>query len=106
VSKPNRTISKWVLVGLLLLVANVWAQYILWFGEQGLVRWRQTDKSFQILNKENHEIEKRIRQIKEEILLGEREDILLEEVARRDLGMVYPDEIIFIDSPLKPRNGS
>lgn len=105
-SKPNRTISKWVLVGLLLLVANVWAQYILWFGEQGLVRWRQTDKSFQILNKENHEIEKRIRQIKEEILLGEREDILLEEVARRDLGMVYPDEIIFIDSPLKPRNGS
>ena len=94
------------MVGLLLLVANVWAQYILWFGEQGLVRWRQTDKSFQILNKENHEIEKRIRQIKEEILLGEREDILLEEVARRDLGMVYPDEIIFIDSPLKPRNGS
>lgn len=98
-SKPKRTVSKWVLVGLLLLVANVWAQYLLWFGEQGLVRWRQTEKQLQSLDKENREIEKRINFIKEEILLGENEDMLLEEVARRDLGLVYPDEIIFIDSP-------
>ena len=87
------------MVGLLLLVANVWAQYLLWFGEQGLVRWRQTEKQLQSLDKENREIEKRINFIKEEILLGENEDMLLEEVARRDLGLVYPDEIIFIDSP-------
>ncbi|MBF0447356.1 MAG: septum formation initiator family protein [Magnetococcales bacterium] len=97
-TKPKRTVSKWVLVGLLLLVANVWAQYLLWFGEQGLVRWRQTEKQLQVLTKENRQIEKRIARIKEEILLGEHEDILLEEVARRDLGMVYPDEIIFIES--------
>ncbi|MBF0455188.1 MAG: septum formation initiator family protein [Magnetococcales bacterium] len=98
-SKPKRTVTKWVLVGLFLLVANVWAQYLLWFGEQGLVRWRQTEKQLQVLKKENRQIEKRISRIKEEILLGENEDILLEEVARRDLGMVYPDEIIFIDPP-------
>jgi cell division protein FtsB len=98
VSKPKITVSKWVLVGLLLLVANVWAQYLLWFGEQGLVRWRQTEKQLQLLKKENRQIEKRISQIKAEILLGENEDLLLEEVARRDLGLVYPDEIIFIDS--------
>jgi cell division protein FtsB len=99
VTKPKRTVSKWVLVGLLLLAANIWAQYLLWFGEQGLVRWRQTEQKLQVLSKENRQIEKRINQIKEEILLGEHEDIPLEEVARRDLGMVYPDEIIFIDSP-------
>ncbi|MBF0358715.1 MAG: septum formation initiator family protein [Magnetococcales bacterium] len=98
-SKPKRTVSKWVMVGLLLLIANVWAQYLLWFGEQGLVRWRQTDKKLQVLDKENRELSKIISQIKSEILLGESENILLEEVARRDLGMVYPDEIIFIDSP-------
>ncbi len=98
-SKPKRTISKWLLVGLLLLAANIWAQYILWFGEQGLVRWRQTDQKLQMLTKENRKIEQRIKQIKAEILLGEKEDLLIEEVARRDLGMVYPDEIIFIDSP-------
>jgi cell division protein FtsB len=99
VEKPKLKVSKWVLVGLLLLSANIWAQYLLWFGEQGLVRWRQTEKQLQVILKENREIDKRISLIKEEILLGESEDILLEEVARRDLGMVYPDEIIFIDSP-------
>ena len=97
-SKPKRRVSKWVMVGLLLLFANIWAQYLLWFGEQGLVRWRHTDHKLQIVNKENRNIVRRINQIKAEILLGESEDILLEEVARRDLGLVYPDEIIFIDS--------
>lgn len=98
---PETTGSKWLLVGLVLLLANLWAQYLLWFGEQGLVRWRQTEQQLQVLNKENRQILKRISQIKDEILLGETENILLEEVARRDLGLVYPDEIIFIDADQK-----
>lgn len=95
--EPSKTTSRWVFVGLIVLAANVWAQYLLWFGDQGLVRWKQTEKQLKILRKENHEAEKRNERLKEEIFLVDKETFVLEEVARRDLGLVYPDEVIFID---------
>ncbi len=85
-----------LLLGLLLLVANGWVQYLLWFGEQGLVRWRQTRELLLVVQEENQVTEDRIMRLKEQILLVEKEPLALEEVARRDLGLVYPDEIIFI----------
>ena len=78
------------------MVANVWVQYLLWFGDQGLVRWRQTQKQYLAISEDVHLAEKRIQHLKEEILLLENEPVVLEEVARRDLGMVYPDDILFI----------
>ena len=85
-----------MLLGLLLLVANGWVQYLLWFGGQGLVRWRQTREQLLVVQEENRVTEDRIMRLKEHILLVEKEPLALEEVARRDLGMVYPNEIIFI----------
>lgn len=83
-------------LGLLLLAANGWVQYLLWFGGQGLVRWRETRERLLVVQEENRVIETRIQRLKEQILLVEKEPLALEEVARRDLGMVYPDETIFI----------
>ncbi len=88
--------SKGVILGLILLVANAWAQYLLWFGEQGLVRWRQTEKELITMRAEVATVEARIQDLKNEILLLEKDPTAVEAVARRDLGLVYPDEIIFI----------
>ncbi|MBF0127776.1 MAG: septum formation initiator family protein [Magnetococcales bacterium] len=88
--------SKGVILGLALLVANAWAQYLLWFGGQGLVRWRQTEKELASMQMEVGEVEGRIQDLKDEILLLEKDPTAVEAVARRDLGLVYPDEIIFI----------
>ncbi|MBF0438733.1 MAG: septum formation initiator family protein [Magnetococcales bacterium] len=88
--------SKGVFFGLALLVANAWAQYELWFGGQGLVLWRQTEKELGVVRLEVAEIENRIHEMKEEIRLLDKDPVAVEAVARRDLGFVYPDEIIFI----------
>ncbi|NGZ06356.1 MAG: septum formation initiator family protein [Magnetococcales bacterium] len=88
--------SKGVFLGLALLIANGWAQYLLWFGNQGLVRWRQTEKELMVVRTEVNEVEGRIQELKEEIRLLEKDPAAVEGVARRDLGLVYPDEIIFI----------
>lgn len=85
------------MVGLFLLTANGWAQYLLWFGDQGLVRWRQTKQQLLVVRQENHEVEDRIDRLKEEISLLDKDTLVLEEVARRDLGLVYPEDILFID---------
>ena len=77
-------------------MANVGVQYLLWFGDQGLVRWRQTQQQYRAIREDVQRVEIRIQHLKDEILLLEKEPVVLEEVARRDLGMVYPDEIIFI----------
>ncbi|GAB0055718.1 Cell division protein FtsB [Candidatus Magnetaquicoccaceae bacterium FCR-1] len=92
----NEGTSKGVLIGLALLVANAWAQYLLWFGEQGLIRWRHTEKELMAVRAEVGEVENRIHELKEEIRLLEKDPSAVEGVARRDLGLVYPDEIIFI----------
>ncbi|MBF0110423.1 MAG: septum formation initiator family protein [Magnetococcales bacterium] len=89
--------SAWVMAGLFLLVANGWAQYLLWFGDLGLVRWRQTKQQVLMVRQDNRDAEERLERLKEEILLLEKETLVLEEVARRDLGLVYPEDIIFID---------
>ncbi|WP_130470678.1 FtsB family cell division protein [Candidatus Magnetaquicoccus inordinatus] len=95
-SSSEHTSSFGVFLGLFLLVANVWIQYILWFGDQGLVRWRQTQKQYMLVMEDVKLVEKRIQQIKDEIMMLEKDPMALEEVARRELGMVYPDEIVFI----------
>lgn len=95
-SDSEKTTSIGVFVGLFLLAANVWVQYLLWFGDQGLVRWRQTQKQYFLVREDVRLVEERNQKLKDEILLLEREPAVLEEVARRDLGMVYPDEILFI----------
>jgi len=99
---PEKNYSAWVVAGLFLLTANGWAQYLLWFGDQGLVRWRQTKQQLLVVRQENHVVEERIERLKEEIFLMEKETLVLEEVARRDLGLVYPDDILFIDKKEPP----
>ncbi|MEO5328810.1 MAG: septum formation initiator family protein [Magnetococcus sp. THC-1_WYH] len=101
-TNPEKSNSAWVMAGLFLLIANGWAQYLLWFGDQGLVRWRQTKQQLLVVRQENREVEERIDRLKEEIFLLEKETLILEEVARRDLGLVYPEDILFIDKNASP----
>ncbi|MBF0460816.1 MAG: septum formation initiator family protein [Magnetococcales bacterium] len=95
-SGEGKTTSFGVFLGLFLLIANAWVQYLLWFGDQGLVRWRQTQKQYLLVLEDVRLAEKRIQLIKDEIVMLEKDPVALEEVARRELGMVYPDEILFI----------
>ncbi|MBF0178130.1 MAG: septum formation initiator family protein [Magnetococcales bacterium] len=92
----NGSSTKWVWIGLCLLAANGWVQYMLWFGDQGLVRWRRSENQMMIVKKEIADISERIRRIKADILSLEKEPNVLEEVARRDMGLVYADEILFV----------
>lgn len=79
-----------------MLGLNGLAQYVLWFGDQGVVRWLGTARQAKEMAQEVRVAEERIRRLEEEILLVEKEPLVMEEVARRDLGLVYPDEILFI----------
>ncbi|MBF0138236.1 MAG: septum formation initiator family protein [Magnetococcus sp. DMHC-1] len=92
----NGTSTKWVWIGLGLLVANGWVQYMLWFGDQGLVLWRRSENQLVTARQEVAEVSERIRRIKADILSLEKEPNVLEEVARRDMGLVYADEILFV----------
>lgn len=83
-----------LLVGLLGL--NGLAQYVLWFGDQGVVRWYATVQRVKEMRRTVQVAEERIRRLEEEILLVEKEPLVVEEVARRDLGLVYSDEILFV----------
>ncbi|MBF0284580.1 MAG: septum formation initiator family protein [Magnetococcales bacterium] len=84
------------LVVLILVAANGWAQYVLWFGNQGVIRWLRTEEQLRVLRQEVKTAEERIRLISGDIILLEKETLVLEEVARRELGFVYPDEILFL----------
>ena len=95
-SNEKKTASLGVFLGLFLLVANASAQYLLWFGDQGLIRWRQTQKQSLLVMEDVRLVKNRIQRIKDEIVLLEKDPMALEEVARRELGMVYPDEILCI----------
>lgn len=83
---------------LFLLGANGWAQYVLWFGKQGLVQWLQTETRMHHIRKDVHQVEDRIRRLSQEIRLVNKEPLILEEVARRHLGLVHPEEIVFVFS--------
>jgi cell division protein FtsB len=88
--------SRWVWVGLVLMAANAWAQYALWFGEQGLIRWRRIEEQRVRVRLEVQEVERRVRELKGNVMLIARDPLLLEEVARRDLGFAYPEEILLV----------
>lgn len=95
-NNPVKATSVGIVAGLFLLFANMGGQYLLWFGDQGLVRWRRTHMHYLAVREDVRLVDARIQRLKAEILLLEKEPTVLEEVARRDLGMVYPDEILFI----------
>ena len=78
------------------MAANAWTQYDLWFGEQGLVRWRRIEEQRSHVQWELKQVEQRVRQLKANVILVAKDPLLLEEVARRDLGFAYPDEILFV----------
>ncbi|ABK46216.1 cell division protein FtsB [Magnetococcus marinus MC-1] len=88
--------ARHVVISLVLLVLVVWSQYVLWFGQQGIVAWRHTSQQLDATKKEIEKVSARIEKRKREIILVKREATILEEVARRNLGLVYPDEIIFV----------
>lgn len=89
---------------LALLVGNGWVQYILWFGDQGLVSWRGTVSDLMEVRQEESRIRERLKLLEEEVFYLDKDPMMLEEVARRELGLVYPDEILFVlpEKPGKP----
>ncbi|MBF0613480.1 MAG: septum formation initiator family protein [Magnetococcales bacterium] len=94
--QPGLGVWSYRLLVLALLVANGWAQYTLWFGNQGLVAWWRTESQAVAVRKEIRAAESRIQSLKDEIRLLVKEPLVLEEVARRELGLVYPDEILLV----------
>ncbi|MGN7610990.1 FtsB family cell division protein [Magnetococcales bacterium HHB-1] len=79
-----------------LVAANIWGQYDLWFGKQGFLRWQQIESQLIDLKKEVAVVENRVNMLKQKIRGVEKEPAILEEVARKELGFVHPGEIIFV----------
>lgn len=96
--RPETRLGVWSyrLLVLGLLLGNGWAQYVLWFGNQGLVTWWRTENQSAAVRKEIRLAEERLQTLRDEIRLLVKEPLVLEEVARRELGLVYPDEILLV----------
>lgn len=94
--------SKWA-AGILSLVVAYFA-YHAFAGEQGLGQW--TDKQLklaelkaqlEVLEAENVALQKDIARLTP----GQVDPDLVEYLARRDLGFVFPDEVIIVDRAVK-----
>ena len=66
------------------------------FGEQGLVRYRQLQRELRDLRERNARLARQIRQMRLEVSRLRDDDVTLERVARQDLGMVRPGELVFV----------
>ena len=93
--------SKWAAGAMSLTIA--YFAYHAFAGEQGLGKW--TDKQTELADKkaELEALEAKNAALQKDIarlMPGQEDPDLIEYLARRDLGFVYADELVVIDSPV------
>lgn len=91
---------KWVLGTLILLL--LWLQYVLWFGEDTMVKTWQLKQTFALQSLHNQQLKKR-----NDVLIAEVNDLhqghdAIEEDARQELGMMKDNEIYYQIIPTTP----
>jgi cell division protein FtsB len=96
-----RFLSRFVLVAMLLLTAIIVPLKL--FDNDGLPRVRRLSADLAEVQRANREIEEENRTLREEIRLFHSEPEYLERVARDQLGMVGPTDLVFqFSSPAEP----
>ena len=92
-------------VQLIVVLAAV-AAVGLWMGEKGLAQKHQLEDKRSILQKDNERLANDIKALERSVTLLRSDPKTIEKVAKRKLGMVRSDEIVYIfrktDSPAPP----
>ncbi len=88
----RRLIAIWTL----LLLAFVALQYRLWLGEGSFVEMWQLDQRIASQKEENARLQARNQRLAAEVIALRSAETALEERARSQLGMVHPDETLFL----------
>jgi len=81
---------KYFLVTLIILIALV--QWVLWFGNDGIIDLWESRQNLQALRLENSELEHRNNELKAEVIDLQTGLQAVEERARSELGLVKQDE--------------
>lgn len=89
------TVKHWLLRGLMFAVV-LWMSWQLLFSDRGYRVYYQEQQERLRLQQELVELKARQQQLTEQILRFKNDPQALEELVRRELGYVYPDEYVVI----------
>jgi cell division protein FtsB len=78
-----------------LILGSLIAVPVLILGEQGLPRYRQLSYELEDARGANKKLRREIRELREEIHALRHDPRALERIARDELGMIKPDEVLF-----------
>ena len=78
-----------------LILGSIIAAPILILGDEGLPRYRRLSYELQDARSANRKLRKEIGQLREEVHALGTDPEALERIARDELGMIKPDEILF-----------
>ncbi len=82
-------------IGRLIILVVMAILLIILFGDGGLVEFRESRETLQSLRMENRRLVAENELLREEILLLRNDLEYLEELARRELGMIREDETVY-----------
>lgn len=85
-----KTVSSIIFLGILLTLAG-----LIFFGQRGLTHLVTLQEQFAILEAENQRISRENDQLKQEIELLNKNMAYIEDIARKQLGLVKKDELIY-----------
>jgi cell division protein FtsL len=92
---------------LLILVSFLILGFLTFFGEKGILHLLHLQKELARIKEANIKVEEENQRLREEVRRLQHEKRYIEEIARKELGMVKEGEIIYLfDFPAKGRENS
>jgi cell division protein FtsB len=92
---------------LLILISFLILGFFTFFGEKGVLHLLRLQKELDRIKETNMNMEEENQKLKEEVRRLEHEKRYIEEIARKELGMVKEGEIIYLfDLPIKGEGSS
>jgi cell division protein FtsB len=92
---------------LLILVSFLILGFLTFFGEKGILHLLDLQKDLARIKEANMKMEEENQRLKEEVRQLQHEKRYIEEIARKELGMVKEGEIIYLfDLPTKSKENS
>jgi cell division protein FtsB len=92
---------------LLILLLFLFLGFLTFFGDRGVLHLVRLQKELNRIKEVNAKVEEENRKLKEEVRRLQNEKRYIEEIARKELGMVKEGEIIYqFDIPTKEKEGS
>jgi cell division protein FtsB len=101
---PRRTVPVRVVVRLVLLFVGVLVVADTTVGDRGLIAVLHARREYQLLSFEIDHLREQNNQLREEVRRLRQDPLAIEELARRDLGLMRPGEKVFIIRDIAPAN--